>query len=954
LQKMKYIGKCYTPSNQIIEKEVEASDEITARELLVIQGYAVLSLRAGQGVGAISKNYSGKFSLLLFSHELQALLRAGLSLIEAIETLHEKEYRPGVKAISERVLKALFEGTSLSSALDQQPQHFPTLFVAMIRASEKTGDLASTLGWGIDGLSQISRCGTTLEQDGIMNGVTYTATDRFCIDGQRLIATTDTYNTTTKQYSSTSAYGANGTEYRTESANFAKIISYGQAGNGPAYFKVWTKSGQVIEYGNTADSAIEAQGKPTIHTWGVNKISDTKGNYITVSYTEDNANGEAYVQKIDYTGNASSTPILAPYANVQFTYESRPDTTTVYQAGSVLKTTKRLMNIQAYNGATLIKSYKLSYSNTGAYHTNTSNAADGTLLASVQECDGSATPVCKQATSLTWVPGTVSNGIFGSVQTWGLPSGALILASGDVNGDGMADVIYSTGSNPLTLTLGISNGTSFVNMGVVGTQKIACVYSEAYTFCKQFPIPWVYLADVNGDGKADLINNNTVRLSTGSGFGTAQNWGITNILAVGDVNGDGRSDVIYLTPGTTSTLSLAFSSGSAFIDQGSQGIQFSAYESWKESDPCVQIDMPWLVLVDVDGDGKSDLVNKNTVNLSVGSGFGAAQNWEVSNIIAAGDINGDGKSDVIYWTGVNNSPFGLAVSNGIKFSDLGAIGAPKSMFSVSAPSDIGGYCTLYNFPHLQLVDVNGDGAAGDLIDQNTLSVDRSNIRLELITNADQLKSVRSGGFVSNVVYNKLSAGGLYVADTTSAYPVRDIAISYPIYVVSSSSVSDGLGGVVTTNYQYGGLKTHLRGRGSLGFRYVKESSPDSGLGVTTFYRQDFPFIGLPSQVEKRRLSDNALLSVVQNTYANTDLTTGTMLSKFPYLSQSVEQAYELDGSLVSTTTTRNQYDGYGNVTSVSVDDWVGNTKTTTSTYNNDVGNWLLGRLIRSTVTSMTP
>jgi hypothetical protein len=124
--------------------------------------------------------------------------------------------------------------------------------------------------------------------------------------------------------------------------------------------------------------------------------------------------------------------------------------------------------------------------------------------------------------------------------------------------------------------------------------------------------------------------------------------------------------------------------------------------------------------------------------------------------------------------------------------------------------------------------------------------------------------------------------------------------------------------------------------------------------VTTFYRQDFPFIGLPCQVEKRRLSDNTLLSVVQNTYANSDLATSTIISKFPYLSQSVEQAYELDGSLVSTTTTTNQYDGYGNVTSVKVDDGLGNIKTTTSTYNNNVGNWLLGRLIRSTVTSVTP
>jgi hypothetical protein len=250
-------------------------------------------------------------------------------------------------------------------------------------------------------------------------------------------------------------------------------------------------------------------------------------------------------------------------------------------------------------------------------------------------------------------------------------------------------------------------------------------------------------------------------------------------------------------------------------------------------------------------------------------------------------------------------------------------------------------------------DVNGDGRA-DLVnifnDSNAMS---SDVHITAGTVPDQLSEINHQSRYQ-IGYMSLSSvsSNIYRTDAGSIYPIQDV--QGPIYVVFSSSVSDDIGGVVTTNYQYGGLKAHLRGRGSLGFRYVTESSTDSGLSVTTFYRQDFPFIGLPSQVEKRRLSDTALLSVVQNTYANTDLVTSTMISKFPYLSQSVEQAYELDGSLVSTTTTTNQYDGYGNVTSVKVDDGVGNTKITTSTYNNDIGNWLLGRLIRSTVTSVTP
>jgi hypothetical protein len=77
------------------------------------------------------------------------------------------------------------------------------------------------MGWGIDGLSQIGRCGKTIIQDGASAGVNYDSNDKLCIDGQRLTSTGGTY-------------GANLTEYRTELANFARIISYGTAGDGPA------------------------------------------------------------------------------------------------------------------------------------------------------------------------------------------------------------------------------------------------------------------------------------------------------------------------------------------------------------------------------------------------------------------------------------------------------------------------------------------------------------------------------------------------------------------------------------------------------------------------------------------------------------------------------------------------------------------------------------------------
>src|SRR5262245_57624521 len=189
------------------------------------------------------------------------------------------------------------------------------------------------VGWSLEGLSSITRCPRTMAQDGARGGVNYDANDRFCLDGQRLMAISG-------------AYGADGTEYRTERETFTKVISYGTAGSGPAWFKAWTKSGQVIEYGNTADSRIEAQGKATVRVWAANKVSDTKGSYLTVSYTEDNANGDYRPSRIDYAANDVSGTLAA--RSVRFDYEARTDHPLSYLAGAAVRSMGRLSRVSPY------------------------------------------------------------------------------------------------------------------------------------------------------------------------------------------------------------------------------------------------------------------------------------------------------------------------------------------------------------------------------------------------------------------------------------------------------------------------------------------------------------------------------------------------------------------------------------------------------------------------------
>jgi len=133
---------------------VEAASMEEARRQLQGHGHSVISVvrqsswRAGQGGSA-------KFPLLLFSQELLALLNSGVGIVEAIETLAEKEARAPVRQVLDRILHNLREGHPLSHALQAQPQAFAPLYVATVRASERTSGLNEALARYIAYASQL-------------------------------------------------------------------------------------------------------------------------------------------------------------------------------------------------------------------------------------------------------------------------------------------------------------------------------------------------------------------------------------------------------------------------------------------------------------------------------------------------------------------------------------------------------------------------------------------------------------------------------------------------------------------------------------------------------------------------------------------------------------------------------------------------------------------------------
>lgn len=137
----------YMDKNSVIRSHrLDATDKFNAESNARRRGWRVLSIKESKKFRSlISRKKSNNFPLSLFSQELLTLLEAGLALVESIETLSEKEQRPDRRELLERLVLDLSQGSSFSTALSQYPDVFPPLYVATVRASERTGGLPEAL-----------------------------------------------------------------------------------------------------------------------------------------------------------------------------------------------------------------------------------------------------------------------------------------------------------------------------------------------------------------------------------------------------------------------------------------------------------------------------------------------------------------------------------------------------------------------------------------------------------------------------------------------------------------------------------------------------------------------------------------------------------------------------------------------------------------------------------------
>ena len=248
----------------------------------------------------------------------------------------------------------------------------------------------------------------------------------------------------------------------------------------------------------------------------------------------------------------------------------------------------------------------------------------------------------------------------------------------------------------------------YYSMSMVTAQNAKADITPASTSLKP-PTPAKMLRDLNGDGTADLLFQNTagqiaVWSMNGSGgvsssamlySGGLGDW---KVRGIADLNGDGMADIVFQN--TLGQIAVWYMNGSGGISASAM-LYSGGLGDWKLA-----------AIADMNGDGNADLVFQNTagqIAVWYMNGSGAASSYAMLysgglgdwKLAAIADLNGDGNADVVF----QNTAGQIAVwyMNG-----SGGISGSAMLYS-------GG---LGDWKLTAIADMNGDGNA-DLIFQNT-------------------------------------------------------------------------------------------------------------------------------------------------------------------------------------------------------------------------------------------
>lgn len=131
---------------QTVKSMFDAYDIEEVRMFLTNEGYEIVSITPAK---AYEKDlFQAKISTSELSFvltQLSTYIKAGIPLIDSVRILAKQTTVPSKRKVYERIVYDLVTGNNFSQALENQSATFPRLLINMVKTSEMTGDLPSTL-----------------------------------------------------------------------------------------------------------------------------------------------------------------------------------------------------------------------------------------------------------------------------------------------------------------------------------------------------------------------------------------------------------------------------------------------------------------------------------------------------------------------------------------------------------------------------------------------------------------------------------------------------------------------------------------------------------------------------------------------------------------------------------------------------------------------------------------
>ncbi|WP_159521669.1 FG-GAP-like repeat-containing protein [Sunxiuqinia indica] len=832
--------------------------------------------------------------------------------------------------------------------------------------SSNGGNGIAGVGWNIGGLSVITRSPKTYYHDGSNVGVDLTSTDRFSLDGQRLICVAG-------------SYGANNSVYRTEIDNFSKITCLTDGTSTPKRFLVKTKSGETVEYGYEGDSDQTIDGLTEEVSWYVDKRTDLYGNIMEYNYIKQF--GHNYLAEIKYGSNS-----------VTFYYKDRTDKQTNYFAGGTLQQNLILDKIEMRYNSTLIKKYELKYN----YHSTTYGSTS--VLNEVVEYGTNNSRYNSTAFSYEYPTNSVSNYPYLEYNSY--ISTNYTQYRGDYNGDGRDDIFTVSKSNRKSWRL------------YYGSDYGGFTYKTSGSAA--FEIDQVIPTDLNGDGMQDLMFRCFVERAYHYGYGVSDLYVFYYALSSdGSIQTPQNFTTAYYSYSTLSGVriedAIIENASTDFDGDGLDDMFIRTYNSWKvfgftfngsslsfSEKITGSGGLPGDILKfgDFNGDGKTDLYTFDANGLKVYAIDGSTLNLLKSESIPkkdhhfqVGDFNSDGKTDIfIYgYTTSDWSNWQMRLSTGTGFkinyiarkkanlkddnvltgdfngdgrTDILALsentsGNPRQYYFITKPNGTDMSSEYYDRSEyakdrdFTLGDYDGNGQTDILVTRSTnqfyrgILDDKTNILLSRI--ADGLNNTTS------ISYRRLDgAYSDYTKGSSSpAFPV--FTYMGPLNVVSEYWINGG--GAVSPDYSYTGLKIHRQGKGALGYEQIvvedtyqgTKTETNSGYDATYYY---------PTVLSTKSYVDDDLVGYNRNEWDHDitkSKTVGNVDPIFPYID------YTLNRNVLKGQQDSSTY-AYDPIIKGSLEKAIqkfdnGVTKTVTNTYypNDEDVSWYIGRLKESTV-----